>query len=510
MFLPRPHFRSMLLVAFLLSGAAAADAAEDFVARRASTVDYYRGELEKLADWCQQHELIDEAKQTAAWCPPRDPGRLYVFRVPEVEAEPPTFDLLDDEDATEADESLRQWQQRFLNLRRDQADALYELARRAADAGQEQLAGEMLLEALHEWPWHRQIRTLLGYVVADGVWVRAAAAKNRERGLVDHPRFGWIPAEDVARYEGGERKYRNRWVTADEANRRHKEINRGWKIETEHFSLTTNHSLEEGVRLLRQLEGLRHAWYFAFAEYHLKEGMLARRMKAVAENKIPPKGSSRSRRHKIVYFREREEYADKIGKMYPGAEATLGAYFSDTKTSYFFAGEEQDPGTVLHETTHQLFQESRTSKRRPGEADNFWIIEGVACYMESLTPGPVVRDLDGIERVAFDTLGGLDAGRVPAARVRLLEDSFYVPFGRFVQYSSAQLQQDPNIRTLYSQAAGQTAFLMHAGGGKYRAPLARYLQAVYGGKVKVETLLRLCNKRFATLDEEYRAYLEGE
>ena len=48
---------------------------------------------------------------------------------------------------------------------------------------------------------------------------------------------------------------------------------------------------------------------------------------------------------------------------------------------------------------------------------NYWVIEGVALYMESL------RQKDG-----YFVLGGLDDLRVNAARSHLVQNDFYVPF----------------------------------------------------------------------------------
>ena len=43
-----------------------------------------------------------------------------------------------------------------------------------------------------------------------------------------------------------------------------------------------------------------------------------------------------------------------------------------------------DERTMYHKATHQLFQESRPVSPEVGHRANFWIIEGIAMYMESL------------------------------------------------------------------------------------------------------------------------------
>ena len=85
-----------------------------------------------------------------------------------------------------------------------------------------------------------------------------------------HAKFGWLPKDHVARYERGERYYRRRWISAAEDAQRHADIKNGWRIETEHYSITTNHSLEAGVRLAERLERLNFVWRLLFAPYHAR------------------------------------------------------------------------------------------------------------------------------------------------------------------------------------------------------------------------------------------------
>jgi len=46
----------------------------------------------------------------------------------------------------------------------------------------------------------------------------------------------------------------------------------------------------------------------------------------------------------VVYFASREEYNRRLSKMHSNVDMTLGIYFPDMKTSYFFAGKEQASG----------------------------------------------------------------------------------------------------------------------------------------------------------------------
>jgi hypothetical protein len=133
-----------------------------------------------------------------------------------------------------------------------------------------------------------------------------------------------------------------------------------------------------------------------------------------------------------------------------------------------------------------------------GRASNFWAIEGIACYMESLA-----EQAGG----AYYTLGGSNAGRVPAARHRLLTDDFYVPLSELVGLGMQQLQSDPRIQPLYSQSAGLADFFMHDGNGRYREPFVSYLTAIYRGRASERTLTELMGVNYETLDRQYRVFL---
>ena len=75
--------------------------------------------------------------------------------------------------------------------------------------------------------------------------------------------------------------------------------------------------------------------------------------------------------HQVVYFRDRDEYNTALLPRQELIKMTLGIYMFDTHTCYFFAGEEQNDGTLNHEATHQLFQETRPFDPRFGPAKQF-------------------------------------------------------------------------------------------------------------------------------------------
>jgi hypothetical protein len=157
---------------------------------------------------------------------------------------------------------------------------------------------------------------------------------------------------------------------------------------------------------------------------------------------------------------------------------------------------------LTHEAVHQLFQESKPSAKRVGLLVNFWIVEGIANYFETLR-----EHYDPTAGLYF-TIGKWDAGRLPAARLRLQED-YFVPFSELTALGMRDVQRNQEIVKLYSQATGMTAFLMDADQQRYRESLVRYLDAVYSGRDSGRSLSEEAGASYSDLDQEYRRFLES-
>jgi hypothetical protein len=205
-------------------------------------------------------------------------------------------------------------------------------------------------------------------------------------------------------------------------------------------------------------------------------------------------------------FRNRDEYNAALRREQPRIDITLGIYFDTHRRAYFFAGEAQHDATIFHEAVHQLFQESRpkaAAARLVGRANNVWIVEGIATYFETL----VIHDDPQAGR--YYTLGGADAGRLPTARARVLQENYYVPLAELVQLGKDDLQRRSDLTQLYSQLAGLTTFFMHAENGRYRRPLVECLSAVYNGRADANTLSELTGQSYSELDSQYREFLQA-
>jgi hypothetical protein len=385
---------------------------------------------------------------------------------------------------------------RFRVSRDEYAASLFALAIQAAEVGEHSLAFQWATEAVRENPDHAEARRVLGYEERDGQWLTGYGLRMADAGKAWHPKYGWVALADVPRYEAGERLVGTRWLSADDDAARRKAIKNGWQIRTDHFLVTTNDSLQAAADFAARLERLHQVWRQLFAGFYLTE----REVRALFAGERQPRRQIRPFR---VYYQEnRDQYNSALRRRQPRIAETLGIYFDANREAHFFAGPEPNMPTLYHEAVHQLFQESKTAAKRVASQSNFWIVEGVATYFETLTEH--VNDDAGL----YYTVGQSTAGRLPAARERLL-DGFYIPLAELTQLGKSDLQEHPEIAKLYSQAAGLSAFLMDGEQGRYREKLIRYLGAVYAGRDTARSLADIAEVSYQDLDWQYRRYIQS-
>lgn len=381
--------------------------------------------------------------------------------------------------------------------RRELSAACFERARESCGRGDVAGALQWATRALRVDPDHTDARRVLGYRRVGNQWAGGYAARRMERGEVWNREFGWIAEVDVARYEAGERPLGKRWVSVEEDARRHSTIDKGWQIRTDHFRVVTNESRAAAVELALRLERLYQIWLQLFGDFYLEDVELLKRFDG-------QEGSSyRSKPFQVAYYATRDEYNAKLRRQQPRIEMTLGIYFDGRRKSHFFAGEEQDAGTINHEAVHQFFYESNAkTARHVGTLANAWLVEGVACYFESLV------EHNDPELGRFYLIGTPRAGRLPAAQQRRLVDDYYVPLAELSALGMSDFQRRDDLPRLYSQSAGLTTFLLHGREGAYRPALLELLKAIYSGRDKADSLAELTGKSFEELDAEYLEFLK--
>lgn len=377
------------------------------------------------------------------------------------------------------------------------AEEIFAQAREASRRGNVGEALRLSARTLVLDPNHADARRVLGYQKYGDKWAGSYSIRQMKDGFVWNRELGWVEADDLARYNAGERKAGSRWISVEDDARRHATIDDGWRIRTDHFQVTTDHSREAGADLATRLESIYQAWLQSCGAYFIEPAELEKRFAGKESS------SYRGKPFQVIYYRDRAEYNDALIRQQPRIGMTLGIYFDNTRTTHFFAGEGQDAGTITHEAVHQFFQESTRAVRNAGGLANAWVIEGIACYFESLKPAKLAEGLQ-----AF-TIGAPHDGRLPAATKRCITDGFYVPLEEFTRMGVSDLQRRDDIAKLYSQAAGSATFFMHYRDGKYRPAFMEYLRLVYAGEDKPTTLQEVTGTSYAELDAQYREFLQS-
>jgi hypothetical protein len=367
--------------------------------------------------------------------------------------------------------------EQYLAARNKYAESLFELAKRAAEAGQLSLAFEWATEAVRENPDQADARRVLGYELVDGQWLTPIAKRMVDAGREWDPQRGWVADNDTG---AAPRMTRS-----------------GWQVRTDHFFVTSNKSQAAAAELAAQLERLHQIWRQLFAGFYFSE----REVRELFAGERPPR--QRHQPFRVFYHRDKDDYVATLRRRQPRIAETLGIYFDADREAHFFAGDDRNVATLNHEAVHQLFQETRPAARHVGALANFWIVEGIATYFETL------REHRDPEAGLYYTIGESSAGRLPAARERLLVEQFYVPLDELTRLGKDDLQRYPELAKLYSQSAGLAALLMDGDEGRYREPLVEYLSAVYAGRDKGQSISDATGRSMADLDAAYRRYLES-
>jgi hypothetical protein len=381
------------------------------------------------------------------------------------------------------------------------ADKLYMQAVEESNSNNGIEAMQLLVNAIELNPNHKEIRDMFGYRLHDNKWITEWEA-TKLRDHVNHPQFGWIRADYVKRYEVGERAINpQRWVTiAEEANYRTK-IQNGWNISTPHYEIITNHSLEEGVARSRELEQLHDVWQLFMYGTLAGELQIKSLFQKRAKIFLPMQ-------HKVTIYRNKNDYIADLMRVEPDIALTNGYYLPKQRRAYFYAvspamdKSELDAiyRVLLHEGSHQLFNEPRSNSRQnepSGSRCNYWLVEGLAMFMETLR----------IKNNSY-ILGNIADDRLFAAKYNAQKLNYYVQFGRIVKMGMNDFQNQKELAKIYSQSAAMTHFLMFTENGKYRKALLKLIKSVHNGTDKPESLAKFTGCTYEELDQKYNDFLK--
>ncbi|MHB0958021.1 MAG: leucine-rich repeat domain-containing protein [Pirellulaceae bacterium] len=445
-----PTRLALLFILCLMLPVAAREAAGRAVEGRESGDVQFRAALTALAEKSGELGLTDAAVTTEAWYVPRDPRRHYLFLPPADDPARP---------APNATQLVTFWHAKFADLRQQQAERLFDLARAEAEAGNEGVAYRLLHEVLREDPDHAGARQVLDYTRGERGWRHPARRPQARRNRATHPLFGW-PSDQY------------------------------WVVDSQHFEVATNLHVRGGRQVAEYLERVHSAWRQLFYEYWTVPGRLAARFRG-EEVALGP-----ARVFKVVLFRDRQEYVQQLSQSEPQIEMSIGYYSQSHKMAFFYADDELARATWVHEVTHQFFQESGEVAPQVAERSNFWVVEGVALYMESLA-----------DHGGYFTTGGVDADRLQYARYRCLNEGYYLPLEKLVGYGREQLQKEVDLPKLYSQCAGLTHCFMDAVPDAQMRSFIAYLRTVYRGVGQQQTLSSELGRTYLELDQQYRESL---
>ena len=318
------------------------------------------------------------------------------------------------------------------------------------------------------------------------------------RGMVWDDTFGWLRKDQVARYKAGRRFCNGRWMSADKEAEIRRDFHNAWKIDTDHFRVFTNHSQERGVEIAKDLEQYHDFFMQTFAAFFSTPDQMRALFQSASSG---TSATNLNKKYKVDYFRTRDEYMRRLVSRVPQIGITNGLYYTSDRVSYFYYDPDQpNPDTLFHEATHQFFYESLKGTPMIAVDANFWIVEGIACYMESYHA----------ENGQF-VVGDPKHVRIEAARRRCLVDNYYVPLERFAAMGMQEFQSSRDISKNYSQAAGLAHFFMHYDGGRYRDALIEHLSEIYRAgprqRLAVRSLAELTGTSYPELDQQYLEYM---
>jgi hypothetical protein len=459
-------------IAWAILASGAAMASQPLARLEAEFADRLAG-LARRADAAGHADLVACIRD---WPLPDETDRQFVLAIP-AQLETPAFVAAADEAAI--------WSE-FVAARRTHADAVF------AHAAEEKpcAAIRLLHRVLRDDPDHEQAREAAGWVRTKAGWASPEAKRRRDRGDDYDPRYGWLPEGRLSRYRGGERHDRGRWITAAADDARTRTVAEGRRFTSDHWEITSTAPLTATAGVAATLEETHGIWRQVF-------GPLA----------TPPRDRrqpGRPRRANLeplvaVLCADRRQYLAELEPHEPAIGITQGIYQAPTRTLWLVKAADDAAAaraTIRHEATHQLCAESRPTSPLAGEACGFWAIEAAACYLESAAA------------TAWGwTLGGPNAGRMPAARRLLVEDGFHVPLEELTTLGRAAFQSDSRITSLYAELGGLADFFMNGDRGRHREAFVAYVARVYDGTADPDTLARLCDTRYADLDAAYRRHV---
>jgi hypothetical protein len=255
-------------------------------------------------------------------------------------------------------------------------------------------------------------------------------------------------------------------------------IVKGNQILTDHYHITAFRR-DDGNLAGERLEHLFDVWQLLFTEF----------LKDKDAEKEPAK-----HRHQVVLHRDKHAYTSSLKRFDPFIAQTNGYYFAPTKTAHFFSLEDK---ILFHEGTHQILAEHFFSKSSQTFRNNFWLVEGIALFMQTLR----------VEEKSYK-IGDILADRLYGAKIYRVRENHNLPIRKLTAMSRAEIQTNADLQKIYSQSAALVHWLMFAEEGRYRKHLFELLRRTYLDSAKPETLSELTGLSYEELDKKYVEFLD--
>ena|GEM_PF-2225895 len=253
-----------------------------------------------------------------------------------------------------------------------------------------------------------------------------------------------------------------------------------YRILTEHYDIISA-CRETGISAGTQLSHLFQAGHLLFAEHF-----------EMPKRPDSPDTDSPDR-HRVIIYRDKQEYAAELLPVEPSIRLTNGLYFAPKKTIYLY---EAAPKNLYHEGTHQIFLEYFFKETAPTFRNNFWAVEGIALFMETLT----------IQEKYYQA-GNVLADRLFAAKKYHFERNYRMPIRQLASMGAIEVQSSAERQQIYSQSAAIVHWLLFAEGGKHRNALFELIRQVYLGTSTPTSLSELTGLSFDELDKKYAEFL---
>ncbi|WP_153558681.1 leucine-rich repeat domain-containing protein [Roseimaritima sediminicola] len=238
------------------------------------------------------------------------------------------------------------------------------------------------------------------------------------------------------------------------------------QCDTPHFSVHSQADRETTRAVAQQLE--RFYWIWTQVFFPLWQDRADVRRAVQGQGRI----ASGGRRMRVVLYRDHQAYVAGLREHVPGIERSTGFYSDRQQCTFLFAGQDADPATWQHELTHQLLREATRSRLRvqdrPGEATEFWLVEGIASYMESVRFAPT-----------YALVGGWESPRMQFARYRWLAAGDRMTLAELVPLGRAEVQAREDIARWYAHSAAYAHLFMDGGMPEGRDRILAHLIQLY-------------------------------